>query len=202
MSRLFAVNTPMPAAKSRLRRLAATLTPRRRPGDYAQAVMDLGATLCSPRRPRCPLCPWVETCAAAATGSPEAFPVRRPKGTRPIRHGVAFWVERSDGSVLLRRRPESGLLGGMMEVPSTPWRADTWAKEEAAAEAPLKSRWRELPGIVRHVFTHFELRLTVLRGRVAASRAAGGIWCRPDRLHTHALPTLMKKIAAHARAAV
>ena len=202
VSRVFAVDTAMPAAKSRLRSLAATLTPRRRAGDYAQAVMDLGATLCSPRQPRCPLCPWVETCAAAATGNPEAFPVRRPKGTRPIRHGIAFWVERSDGKVLLRRRPESGLLGGMMEVPSTPWRAETWAKEEAVGEAPLKSRWRELPGIVRHVFTHFELRLTVLCGRAAASRPAKGIWCRPDHLYAYALPTLMKKVAAHARAAL
>jgi A/G-specific adenine glycosylase len=202
MARLFQVETPLPDAKPILRAHAETLTPALRPGDYAQAVMDLGATICTPRKPRCLLCPWRAACAAFAQGEPERLPLKRAKAARPIRHGVGFWLVRPDGSVLLRRRAEKGLLGGMMEIPSTPWRETGWAEAEATALAPVKPRsWRALPGTVGHTFTHFHLELSVLVGRVdPVATETLGLWLRPDRFGEQALPTLMKKLARHALA--
>ena len=198
MARLHAVETPLPEAKPELRRLAAVLTPARRAGDYAQAVMDLGATLCTPRKPKCVLCPWREACRARARGIAEELPRRRPAAAKPLRRGVAFWAVRADGAVLLRRRPEKGLLGGMMEVPSTPWREAEWSAADAKAAAPVPARWRALPDRVRHTFTHFALELTVLTGAVGAGVTAGGLWVARDRLDEYALPSLMKKVIAHA----
>jgi A/G-specific adenine glycosylase len=198
VARLYAVGEPMPAAKPRLKALAAVLVPERRAGDFAQAMMDLGATICTPRRPRCVLCPWREGCAAAASGRPEALPVPAQKPERPQRYGVAFWLTRADGSVLLRRRPEKGLLGGMIEIPSTPWRATPWTFAEVVVAAPVAAEWSPLPGTVRHGFTHFQLELAV----VAGQGVAGGLWSRIDRLGDHALPTLMKKVARHAVSAL
>jgi A/G-specific adenine glycosylase len=198
MARLYAVSQPLPAAKSRLRALAAGLVLEQRPGDFAQALMDLGATVCTPRRPRCVLCPWRTCCAAAAAGMADALPVHSEKPERPSRYGVAFWLTRPDGAVLLRRRPEKGLLGGMTEIPSTPWRSEPWTIEEAVRSAPAAAEWTILPGIVRHGFTHFVLDLAVVTGRGDAD----GIWSRIDRLGEYALPTLMKKVARHALTAV
>ena len=200
MARLFKVETPLPEAKPALRALAETLTPHRRPGDYAQAVMDLGATICTPRKPRCLLCPWRQACIAYRDGDPEGLPMKRAKPERPIRRGVGFWLVRPDGSVLLRRRAESGLLGGMMEIPSTPWRETPWDETEAAALAPVKPRsWRALPGLVGHTFTHFHLEMAVLVGRVdAVATGTLGVWLKPDRFGEQALPTVMKKVAKHA----
>ena len=195
-ARLFAVGIPMPAAKERLRALAAALVPQRRAGDFAQAMMDLGATICTPRRPRCVLCPWRAACAAAARGIAEDLPAPADKPERPWRYGVAFWITRPDGAVLLRRRPEKGLLGGMVEIPSTPWRAAPWTLAEAAGEAPVAAEWSPLPGMVRHGFTHFQLELAVAAGH--ANLGAAGLWSPLDKLGEHALPTLMKKIARHA----
>lgn len=200
IARLFAVEEPLPAAKPRLRRLAARLTPRRRPGDYAQAIMDLGATVCLPRRPKCMLCPWAGACAARAAGRQEALPARAPKAAKPRRHGVAFWAVRRDGSVLLRRRPEKGLLGGMMELPSTGWRAEPWPLADALGAAPVAADWRPFDGTVRHGFTHFDLTLAVLGGRVEGPAAAEGTWCPVERLGEQALPSLMKKVVRHALA--
>jgi A/G-specific adenine glycosylase len=199
MARMFAVETPLPAAKPELRAHAATLTPDRRPGDYAQAVMDLGASICTPRKPRCLLCPWREPCAAHAAGDPERFPAKREKPARPVRRGIAFWLVRPDGTVLLRRRPEEGLLGGMMEIPSTPWRAEPWDEAEAAPFAPVKPRrWQALPGLVGHTFTHFHLELAVLVGRVdPVATGTLGLWLKPDRFGEQALPTAMKKVVRH-----
>jgi A/G-specific adenine glycosylase len=196
VARLFAVTEPLPAGKPELRRLAATLTPARRAGDFAQAMMDLGATVCLPGRPKCMLCPLAEDCRARARGIEGDLPARSPKPGRPLRHGVVFWALRRDGAVLLRRRAEQGLLGGMMEFPSTDWRARAWSAGEAEIEAPVAAPWKRLPGLVRHGFTHFELELIVLAGRVAGK--APGIWCALDRLSEMALPTLMKKVARHA----
>jgi A/G-specific adenine glycosylase len=197
IARLRAVTTPLPDAKPELHRLAAALTPVHRAGDYAQALMDLGATICTRHKPKCVLCPWREPCRARRRGIAESLPARRAKAARPLRRGMAFWATRGDGAVLLRRRPDSGLLGGMMEVPSTEWRAEPWTLADAREAAPVSARWRVLPGIVRHGFTHFELEITVLAGTVR--RAGGdGVWVALDRLGEHALPTLMKKVVTHA----
>ncbi len=198
VARLHAVREPLPAAKPRLEALAAALVPPLRAGDFAQAMMDLGATICTPRRPRCVLCPWRDCCAALASGLAEALPARAAQPERPERRGVAFWLVRADGAVLLRRRPEKGLLGGMVEIPSTPWRAEPWTMAEAVLAAPAAAEWAALPGTVRHGFTHFRLELAI----VAATGAAEGIWCPVDRLGEHALPTLMKKVARHAISAL
>ncbi len=200
VARLYEVEHPLPRARTEIERRARLLTPSRRAGDFAQAMMDLGATLCIPRRPRCGACPLNTGCAAYSSGRPEAYPVRPSKKQKPTRFGVAFWVERPDGSVLLRRRPENGLLGGMMEIPSTEWRARSWTVEEAVPSAPVDTRWRRLEGGVRHTFTHFHLDMVVLAGRTEGKDDPFGVWCPADRLSEHALPTLMKKIADHARA--
>jgi len=198
MARVYAVETPLPEAKPELRRLAAALAPTQRAGDYAQAVMDLGATLCTPRKPKCVLCPWRDACRARERGIAEDLPRRRAAAEKPLRRGVAFWATRADGAVLLRRRPEKGLLGGMMEVPSTPWRSAEWGEAEAKAEAPVRARWRRLPDPVRHTFTHFHLELTVLTGAVRAGVTDGGLWVPADRLQDYALPSVMKKVIAYA----
>jgi A/G-specific adenine glycosylase len=197
MARLFAVATPLPEAKPELRRLAASLVPADRPGDFAQAAMDLGATICTPTKPKCVLCPWREDCRARRQGIAEELPARLAKRAKPLRRGVAFWAVRGDGAVLLRKRPAKGLLGGMMEVPSSEWRAGAWDEEAAREAAPVSARWSALPGIVRHSFTHFDLELQVLVGKTRA-RQADGVWVQPDALTTQALPTVMKKVIAFA----
>ena len=197
--RLYAVPEPFPAVKAHLRSLADQLVPRQRAGDFAQALMDLGATICTPRRPRCVICPWRTCCAAAAAGLTDALPARAEKPERPLRYGVAFWLTRGDGAVLLRRRPEEGLLGGMIEIPSTPWRGEPWGFDEAVRFAPVAAtNWTPLPGTVRHGFTHFRLELAI----ASATGEAEGLWSRVDRFGEHALPTLMKKVARHAISAV
>jgi A/G-specific adenine glycosylase len=196
VARLFAVRVPLPRAKPVLKGLAEEQTPACRAGDFAQAMMDLGATVCTVGKPKCGICPLSDTCAARAQGIAGELPAREPKRRRPLKYGVVFWVERADGAVLLRRRPDKGLLGGMMEFPSTPWREGRWSDTEARREAPAHSRWRSLPGVVRHGFTHFELELRLLRGRARAS--GEGRWCQVDRLSELALPSLMKKVAKHA----
>jgi A/G-specific adenine glycosylase len=196
VARLYAVAAPLPAAKPRLAALAATLVPSRRAGDFAQAMMDLGATLCTPRRPRCALCPWHSACAAGTSGHAEAFPAREERPERPQRFGVAFWLTRADGAVLLRRRPDHGLLGGMIEIPSTIWRESPWGLDEALQAAPAPAQWALLPGSVRHGFTHFRLDLAVAAGTAAVP--VDGLWSAIDRLGEHALPTLMKKVVGHA----
>jgi A/G-specific adenine glycosylase len=208
IARLFLVERPLPAAKPRLAALAASLTPQERPGDFAQAMMDLGAVICTPRRPRCVICPLREDCAAAAAGIAEDLPARAPKAARPLRRGVVFWLVRGGSEILIQRRPEKGLLGGLMELPSTAWRAEPWSRREALGAAPLRTAWRKLPGAVRHVFTHFELELSLLAGKVGetteeprgANEGRQPRWCRLDRLSDNALPTLMKKVVAHALA--
>ncbi|MBY0431726.1 MAG: A/G-specific adenine glycosylase [Rhodospirillales bacterium] len=200
MARLFAETEPLPAVKPQLKRRAALLTPRERPGDYAQGVMDLGATICTPRNPACGLCPWMAACQGRILGIAETLPAKVEKAERPTRRGIAFWTMRKDGSVLLRRRPETGLLGGMMEVPSTPWRPEIWIVADAIEEAPVKAEWRPLPGLVTHTFTHFHLELQVVAGKVGNQVLARGLWCPLDTLGDHALPTVMRKVIRHALA--
>ncbi len=200
VARLFAERMPLPAAKPRLRALAAALVPERRAGDFAQALMDLGATICTPRRPRCVLCPWRQDCAAAAAGIAEELPAMAAKPERPLRYGVVFWLARPDGAVLLRRRPETGLLGGMIELPSTPWRTEPWSESAALAEAPAAASWTALPGSVTHGFTHFRLELALLAGTTADPIA--GIWATPAEFKDYAFPTLTKKLVNYALAAL
>jgi A/G-specific adenine glycosylase len=198
MARLYAVTAPLPAAKPALKALARALVPQARAGDYAQAVMDLGATICVPVAPKCVLCPWRAACRGEREGIAADLPARLAPAPRPVRYGVAFWAERADGAVLLRRRPERGLLGGMMEIPSSEWRAEPWDEAEALPHAPLKARWRRIPDCVRHTFTHFALELVVLRGAAPNDARAEGLWVPRERLGEHALPSVMKKVIAHA----
>lgn len=196
IARLFAVEEPLPAAKPKLRALAATLTPRRRPGDYAQAMMDLGAGVCSPRRPRCSACPLAEICAAHAAGNADTFPHRTEKTPKPTRRGVAFWLINPMDEVLLRKRPLSGLLGGMTEVPSTEW-GEGPPPDIAAAlkQAPLPAEWRRIDGFVHHTFSHFHLELTVLTARAGAGwEMADGFWVAPSGFGALALPSVMRKV--------
>jgi A/G-specific adenine glycosylase len=195
MSRLFAVTDPLPGSKGRLRDYAVALTPDTRCGDYAQATMDLGATICSPKNPACAICPLTADCEARRLGIAADLPKKTPKAERPTRRGVAFWTVAPDGSVLLRRRVESGLLGGMMEVPSTDWVPDgAWTEKDAIKHAPAAAYWQPVKGLVRHTFTHFHLELTVLAANVDATDGVDGVWCAPDRFGDHALPTVMKKV--------
>jgi A/G-specific adenine glycosylase len=201
MSRMFAVLDPLPGSKATLKEHAASLTPAKRSGDYAQAVMDLGATICTPRSPACAICPWSEPCAARAQGIQETLPRKAPKTKVPTRHGIAFWMVRKDGAVLLRRRPDKGLLGGMMEIPSTPWRAETWTVNEATPAAPAEAAWTLLPGGVSHTFTHFHLELKVLTGRLPTRHGLkdkGIAWVPVTEIGAAGLPSVMAKIAKHA----
>ena len=199
VARLFALETPLPDVKPEIRAEAERLTPQERPGDYAQAMMDLGATICLPKRPKCLTCPLAEPCRARALGLAEALPRRRPKASRPTRRAVAFWLLDPAGAVLLRRRPETGLLGGMMELPSTPWREAPWPDCEARAETPLAADWVALPGIVRHTFTHFHLEARVWAGRATRDKLPnGGRWVTLDGLADQALPSVMRKLVRHA----
>ena len=197
VARLFAVTAPLPGAKAQIHALAKGLTPTARPGDYAQAAMDLGATICTPARPACVLCPWRQRCRARALGIAEQLPRRPARTAKPERYGVAFWAVREDGAVLLRRRPERGLLGGMMEFPSTPWRDVPWRAAAVAAHGPVAARWQPLPGAVRHGFTHFDLALEVWIGTAPKGVPPGFVAEPPPRFPRLALPTLMKKVAAH-----
>ena len=205
IARLFAIKTPLPVAKPELKRLAATLTPAKRPGDFAQAMMDLGATICTPKRPSCLMCPLQQDCHGHAKGIQNVLPNRIAKPERPLRLGVAFVALREDGCVLLRRRPDGGLLGGMLEVPSTEWADLLPPIDQALRVAPLKTDWWQVPGTVPHVFTHFRLELIVYRA-ISDRDSQLTFWADPERcqwvprhdLERQALPSVMKKVIAHA----
>ncbi|MGH6737247.1 MAG: A/G-specific adenine glycosylase [Methyloceanibacter sp.] len=204
VARLFAVKTPLPAAKSEIEALAESLTPKDRPGDFAQAMMDLGATICTPRRPACGLCPLRPDCLGLATGLAEALPHKEERGERPVRRGAAFVALREDGAVLLRERPLRGLLGGMLETPSTPW-VEAAPNGAALEHAPVEANWEEVPGLVTHTFTHFHLELAVYRTEVGADAALTEAaqpercrWLMRRDLADAALPSLMRKVLAHA----
>lgn len=199
IARRFALTDPLPGVKTRIREVAATLVPDQRAGDYSQAMMDLGATLCTPRKPACGLCPLMHGCEGRIQGIAADLPARAAKTEKPTRRGVAFWIVRWDGQVLLRKRPPSGLLGGMMEVISTPWREEAWDMDEALRLAPLKCDWRPLRGIVRHTFTHFHLELAVVAGMVRDGAPTAARWVAPADLADQALPTVMRKIIRHAQ---
>jgi A/G-specific adenine glycosylase len=204
IARLYALATPLPAGKAEIARHARALTPNRRAGDFAQALMDLGATICTPKRPACALCPWSASCVAHARGEAELFPRGAPKRDAELRRGAAFVAHRADDCVLLRTRPARGLLGGMAEVPTTAWAAD-FDDSQALAQAPRfgasqnRVAWRKMAGVVRHVFTHFSLELTVYRSELPrqAAAPAGTRWTAIAQLGDEALPSLMRKVVAH-----
>ena len=241
IARLFAVAEPLPAAKPKLRRLARAITPPRRAGDFAQAMMDLGATICTSKNPACAFCPWNDACAAVARGEAQTLPRRTLKREGALRRGAAFVAVRANGYLLLRTRPAKGLLGGMTEVPTSEWLADFQVHDalrsapvfpsplpsgERSASAKGASRvrgrpagkakrvvtplpdpppqqvvhWRRVPGVVRHVFTHFPLELIVyVAGLPEQTRAPRGMrWVKVAKLGSEALPSLMRKVVAHA----
>jgi len=192
MARIFDEHTPLPAAKPVLTGYAARLTPDQRPGDYAQAVMDLGATICTPRNPACGICPWRGPCAARANGTAPDLPRKTPKAAKPVRFGIAYIGRRADGAWLLERRPPKGLLGGTLGWPGT-----DWATSDPIDAPPILADWRALDAEVRHTFTHFHLRLSL---RVAAlPMDAPGNFVAPAAFNPRDLPTLMRR--AHALAA-
>jgi A/G-specific adenine glycosylase len=198
IARLEAIETPLPDAKIEITARAAELVPDARSGDYAQAMMDLGATVCTPRKPLCVICPLSRNCLAAKRGIAESLPRRSPKALKPTRRGLAFVLARKDGAVLLRKRPPKGLLGGMDEVPSSPWREGNFSPADALADAPVPAKWTLLDGLVRHTFTHFHLELNVARATATTDRLAkllpGSAWCTLDLLDGRALPTVMRKV--------
>ena len=193
----------LPAAKAKIRRLIAILVPAACAGDFVQALMDLGATICTPKKPACALCPWMDACAARRRGDPETFPVKARKREGRLRRGAAFVVMRADGCVLVRSREPKGLLGGMTEVPTTDWTHD-FDQRDALAGAPRLARarpkWRRIPGVVTHVFTHFPLQLVVFTrdGRRKHAAPAGMRWVALAELAGEALPNVMRKVVAHA----
>ena len=223
VARLFAVEQELPTAKPTIRKLAAELVPARRPGDFAQAMMDLGATVCTPKAPACMRCPFIGSCAAHARGDAETFPRKKKKREGRLRRGAAFVAIRADGHVLVRCRAAKGLLGGMTEVPTTEWHAD-FDVAHALADAPQfapgrgarslkvsrkvspkvsrRVSWRRIPGVVTHVFTHFPLELVVLRARLPKSTPApdGMRWIAREDIAGAALPSVMRKVLAHALA--
>jgi A/G-specific adenine glycosylase len=193
MSRLFEIRTPLPDSKPEIGALLEGLVPADRPGDFAQAMMDLGATICTPKRPRCMLCPLRQDCRVILSGDPELLPARAEKAEKPQRHGAAYVAIRDDGAILLRTRPDKGLLGGMAEVPTSGWTAridgDTTTKG-----APFTADWRRA-GSIGHVFTHFSLELDVYRAEVNGIAMPDGHWWSPiSAVHDEALPTVMKKV--------
>jgi A/G-specific adenine glycosylase len=201
VTRLFAIEEQLPAAKSEIKRLAASLLPSDRAGDFAQALMDLGATICSPKRPACALCPWDASCVARARSDQETFPRKAPKREGRLRRGAAYVALRADKRVLLRTRPNKGLLASMTEVPGSEWSHD-FEERRARRSAPrLKgAAWRRVPGRVQHVFTHFPLELAVFVATVprAAPAPEGARWVRLADLAGEALPNLMRKVINHA----
>ena len=244
IARLFAVEEPLPASKPKLRALTQSLVPEKRAGDFAQALMDLGATICTPKRPTCKNCPWFKECEARKSGIQETLPMKGAKAARPLKRGAAFVARDKNGAVLLVKRPEKGLLGGMLQPPLGPWTESFPSKKEALLQAPFRAEWKKLSGVVRHGFTHFELEIEVYivdrttrpqkinlchsrpsdaqrregKGTQvskpgvrstpgspslgAQTRASPGMteffWIEESRLGDAALPTIMRKIIAHA----
>ena len=197
IARLYAIAPPLPAGKPLMKQKVALLTPADRPGDFAQAMMDLGATICTPKRPACSLCPFRDACEALRLHDPEKFPVKAAKKDKPVRSGAAFIAVTAEGEILLRRRIESGLLGGMTEVPTTGWTARIDGATGTDA-APFAADW-QASGTVTHVFTHFELRLSIYRVAIADPIEINDGWWEPViNLEAQALPTIMKKAIAAA----
>ena len=190
MARMFDEHTPLPAAKPILTTHADGLTPHDRPGDHAQAVMDLGATICTPRSPACGICPWRDPCRARLSGTAQDLPKKTPKKAKPVRHGTVYLAQRTDGAWLVETRPDKGLLGGMMGWPGTDW-VDT--SEPRPVDPPVDAKWTRLPGEVRHTFTHFQLILDVMMAQVDHEQPSRGYFLPRSDFRPSDLPTVMRK---------
>ncbi len=203
LARLYAFEAPLAQAKRAIHEAAASLTPSTRPGDFAQALMDIGACVCRPRGPDCPACPLRRTCAAARTGEPEAYPRRASAKPKPERVGAAFFVRRADGAILARRRPPEGLLGATLELPGGAWDAAERA-DVGPGQGPFAASWRRLPGEVEQAFTHFTLRLTLYAAEVGEGTpgAEGLMWIEPAMAEGAGFSSVMLKAIAHARRCV
>ena len=192
MARMYDIHTPLPAAKPELMAKAEALTPTNRPGDYAQAVMDLGATICSPKSPACGICPWRSPCAARIAGTAAELPKKTPKKAKPVRHGIVYLAQREDGAWLLETRPDKGLLGGMLGWPGSDW-VDV-SQDQPPGTPPITARWLNLKGDVRHTFTHFHLILRVKVAQVGAdAEPSFGRFIPKDDFRPSDLPTVMRK---------
>src|SRR3989344_302044 len=187
ITRLFRLETPLPAVKKEIHGKARPLISKERPGDYAQALMDLGSSLCTPKNPKCSLCPLASFCQSFGQ-NPEDFPKRLPKTEKPTRYGTFFWVENNKGEVLLEKRPDKGLLASLMGFPTSEWKVEK--------DQPLPPSFLSLLPLrkkVKHTFTHFHLIGTIVKAKAETSERPG-IWVQPSDLGLYALPTLMKKV--------
>jgi len=198
LARLFAVEKPIARARAELATAAHALAPSRRAGDFAQALMDIGATICRPRNPKCGLCPLARDCAAFRAGAPEAYPRRDGAKVRPRRQGAVFFARRSDGAFLARRRPAHGLLASTIELPGTPW-TNKGPNGELANAAPVVARWRRLPGEVEQIFTHFALSLTVYAADFEGRAPGDCFWVAPNTVASAGFSSMMRKAVEHAR---
>ena len=196
IARLYAVETPMPKAKVELYGHAQALVPERA-GDFAQALMDLGSAICSPKRPACANCPLNSDCLAQKRGIQELLPVRAPKIARPLKRGAAFVARDRSGAVLLVKRPDKGLLAAMLEPPQGLWGEKFPGAKAALAQAPFAAAWAKRPGLVRHGFTHFELEIEVYAATLSKRPKTRGNWIAAEKLRDVALPTVMRKIVEH-----
>lgn len=194
ISRLFNIRTPLPASKPEITEIAETLTPAMRPGDYAQAIMDLGATICTPKSPACGICPWQQPCQARDLGIQAELPLKIRKTPKPTRLGIAYVARRSDGAWLLERRPNKGLLGGMLAWPCSDW------NEAPDNSPPLNAEWQQLPVEARHTFTHFHLELRIKVATVTVeSDPERGTFTPPEMFEPSQLPSVMQKVFNLAR---
>ena len=198
LARLFALEEPLPRTRKRMAALADALVPIERPGDFAQALMDLGSLVCTPKRPICVSCPLAGHCLALSRGLAEQLPLKGSETARPTKRGAAYVALDRSGAVLLERRPEKGLLGGMLQPPLGVWRTTFPKSAEAIEEAPFRGRWAKVPGLVRHSFTHFHLEVEVYVGRFSRRPKYPGMWVAQQKLTECALPTAMKKLIHHA----
>lgn len=194
--RLFAIDKPAGLVKQTVLALAGLFAIEGRSSELAQALMDLGATVCKSTNPTCSLCPWANDCLALSAGLADKLPIRPKKKLRPTRYGIVFVADRPDGAILLRRRADKGLFAGMMEFPSTPWDQKQWTVSAASKYAPFSSSWRDSGVFVKHSLTHFHLELSIFTSRAPAD--SEGLWVLPLQLGRYALPTVMKKVASAA----
>jgi A/G-specific adenine glycosylase len=201
LARLLALEKPIARARGELAAVARALAPSNRAGDFAQALMDIGATLCRPRNPDCGSCPLALDCGAFRTGTPEIYPRRAEPRARPRRQGAVFFVRRSDGAFLARRRPPHGLLASTLELPGTLWTAEG-PGDGVHGAAPVVAHWRRLPGEVEQVFTHFALRLTVYAAEFEGAAPVGCSWVGSHAVGAAGFSAMMRKAVEHAMAQV